>query len=166
MSRVDDTVVLASGIKVDALALEHILDAQDEISRSAIVLSKSKEQLLALIEPSSSYQTQAEAVETAVLRVNLNLPYEKRVQRENIVFVDRLPLTTKATLHRKLVNKILSSNSGAWPLDRIIVSKSETFDILVLTQMSRNHQQPPTVRERTALKLTIPSRHFLRYPKT
>ena len=122
MSRVDDTVVLASGIKVDALALEHILDAQDEISRSAIVLSKTREHLLALIEPSPSHLSELEDVKTAVLRVNLNLPYEKRVQRDSIVFVDRLPLTTKATLHRKQVKKILSGNNGEWPLEHVVVS--------------------------------------------
>lgn len=121
MSRVDDTVVLASGIKVDALAMEHLLDSEDEITRSAILPSKSKESLLALIQPSPTHGSNLDVVVASVLRINLDLPYEKRIQRENIILVDHLPVTTKATLHRKAVNKIIFNSGGEWPLNRTIV---------------------------------------------
>ncbi|ETW77135.1 putative multidomain protein [Heterobasidion irregulare TC 32-1] len=109
IGRSDDVVVLNAGLKVNALALERVLDTQKGIRRSAIIGNRPGDELLALIQPEEA-DTLAVCWRTlvdAVLGLNSTLPLETRIRRENIFIVQDLPLTTKSTLHRKKVNQMV-----------------------------------------------------------
>ncbi|TFY66975.1 hypothetical protein EVG20_g4117 [Dentipellis fragilis] len=112
-SRIDDLVVLSSGLKVNAADVERVLDSHPEVSYSAIVGNEKSDALVALIQPKPSL-THAAIVEV-VLRVNHLLPFEKKIQRHNVIVVDSLPITSKGTLHRKKLKHMIHKSGGAWP---------------------------------------------------
>ncbi|TDL21967.1 hypothetical protein BD410DRAFT_770959 [Rickenella mellea] len=103
IGRTDDTVVLNTGLKLDALAVERGIDALEGVVRSAVVAAKDGEGVLVLLHPTSRMTTIMDAVLT--LNTSLKLPYDKRLRRENVWVVEKLPATTKMTLNRKLVKK-------------------------------------------------------------
>ncbi|KAF8523370.1 polyketide synthetase [Hysterangium stoloniferum] len=106
VGRTDDLIIFTSGIKIDALSLERILDAQEKIQRSALVLSPLGNSVVALIQPHSQFD-KCQIVD-GVLAINNSLPFEKRLRRENIYMVAELPVTTKFTLNRKKIKKVFS----------------------------------------------------------
>ncbi|TFY73619.1 hypothetical protein EWM64_g10393 [Hericium alpestre] len=108
--RVDDILALSSGIKINAADAEHLLNSQPEISQSAIILNKAGDALVAMVQPDPS-ASQA-AITDVILRLNRALPFEKKIQRHNITFVESLPMTSKATLHRKKLKYILHQAGG------------------------------------------------------
>lgn len=111
VGRIDDMVVLKSGIKVNAIELERLLDAQAGILRSAVVGNSNGDALLALVQPQSENLDPMESsrlVDT-VLGLNLSLPLEKRFRRENIFLIRDLPITTKFTLNRKKIKKTIAN---------------------------------------------------------
>ncbi|KAA1472727.1 thiolase-like protein [Dentipellis sp. KUC8613] len=112
-SRIDDLVVLSSGLKVNAADVERVLNSHPEVSYSAIVGNEKSDALVALIQPKPSV-THAAIVEV-VLRVNHLLPFEKKIQRHNVIVVDSLPITSKGTLHRKKLKHMIHKSGSAWP---------------------------------------------------
>ncbi|PBK78585.1 polyketide synthetase [Armillaria solidipes] len=108
IGRVDDMIVLTSGVKVDALFLERILDATPGIFRSALMGSILGDSVVALVQPDLVVADPARWHELidAVQGLNLSLPYDKRLRRDNIFIVNDLPVTTKFTLNRKMLKYI------------------------------------------------------------
>jgi len=103
-------VVFESGVKIDALALERVLDSGGfNIQRSAILSNVAGDSLVALIQPHSLLLPVGGAIESIVdivLDLNASIPFEKRLRREHIFIVNDLPVTTKQTLNRKKLKKI------------------------------------------------------------
>ena len=105
----DDLVVFESGVKIDALALERVLDSGEfNIQRSAILSNVTGDSLVALIQPHSLLLPVGaiESIVDIVLDLNASIPFEKRLRREHIFIVNDLPVTTKQTLNRKKLKKI------------------------------------------------------------
>ncbi|TFY77731.1 hypothetical protein EWM64_g6280, partial [Hericium alpestre] len=61
------------------------------IGKSAIILNKAGDALVAMVQPDPS-ASQA-AITDVILRLNRALPFEKKIQRHNITFVESLPMT-------------------------------------------------------------------------
>ncbi|KAI0030106.1 hypothetical protein K488DRAFT_12764, partial [Vararia minispora EC-137] len=110
IGRKDDIVVLSTGEKVDSLAVEQVILQDPRIESAVLVANCKKDSLAALvklrIKPDSSVDW--DDLRDAILRVNTLLPFEKRLRRELIFFVDELPLTPKRSINRKLIRKIIS----------------------------------------------------------
>lgn len=144
VGRLDDMVTFNSGIKVDALSLERTLEALPEISRCAIILNPTQDGLTVLIDPSPA--ATFPAIIDSITRVNKGLPYEKRIQRENIILVDSLPVTTKMTLHRKKLKRILADAGGQWPADRRkLISTPIPITHSVVSRPSNNVPTAPKI---------------------
>ncbi len=101
-------IVLTSGVKVDALFLERILDATPGIFRSALMGSILGDSVVVLVQPDLVAADPARWHELidAVQGLNLSLPYDKRLRRDNIFIVNDLPVTSKFTLNRKMLKYI------------------------------------------------------------
>ena len=128
IGRRDDIVVLSSGVKIDALALERTYDMHDGIVRTAVISKVDHSAPVLLIQPvlpNGRYMTYAIAYALIghVLRHNETLSFDKRIQTENIIFVDELPVTTKLTINRKKIKKIWTESNGIWPGKLLIHSK-------------------------------------------
>jgi acyl carrier protein len=108
------------------LALERLLDNHKQIERSAVVLTASQEEVYALIEAAPEYKTRLPEVIDAVQLTNSSLPFDKRIQKQNIAIVDKLPVTQKATLFRKEISRILKENGGVWPASRTLYPTSSS----------------------------------------
>jgi acyl carrier protein len=108
---VDDTVVLSTGEKVDALSLERTLEEHPHIERAAIVGNVQGDAILALVQPKLAPNMTLDwsVLTDAVLNLNKTLPFEKRIQRQKVFFVRQLPLTVKNTIHRKRLRKIIAT---------------------------------------------------------
>lgn len=135
LGRLDDIVVLSSGVKVDALGVERMLNSQPGIVRSALVTDSSGDALVALIELASEHGSPELAIES-ILYLNGSFPFEKRIHRRNILFVDKLPLTSKSTLHRKKVKQLLASCGGSWPANRMWRAPSSSLQELPSASIS------------------------------
>ena len=96
------------------------VDNHERIARSAIVLAPSK--VCALVEAAPKYMSRLSEVVDAVQRTNSTLLFDKRIQKHNIVIVDKLPVTQKATLFRKEIILILKETSEIWPSSRTLYS--------------------------------------------
>lgn len=109
VGRLDDILVLSSGLKVDAPSLEKIITEVPGIECSTIVANKPGDSIVALVLPSpSAPMLRIDEIISSVLYVNTLLPFEKRLHRENIVIVKNLPRTTKGVVNRKLLKKLVS----------------------------------------------------------
>lgn len=141
IGRIDDLAVLSSGLKVDALPLEHSLNSHPHILRSAFIPSFDRQTLAVLIQLAAEGSKGVDKlVEDELLRIVLDLNHqlvvETRIQTENIFLVDSLPVTTKMTLNRKLVRKIWAENLGEWPgAKRVAEQIRESSD------SERNHKR-------------------------
>ena len=127
LGRIDDMVVLASGIKIDALAIERQLNEHPVILRSAVVATSTREQPVVLFQPKTEPDSETpldsqkyEDVVRFVLDINRSLSFDKRIRPENIIAVDELPVTTKLTLNRKKVKKIWYESGCRWPSSRTL----------------------------------------------
>ncbi|CAA7262015.1 unnamed protein product [Cyclocybe aegerita] len=109
LGRIDDMIVLKSGIKIDALAFERVLDSLPHVERSAIMPNTTGDAIIALIQPHTEYLSHLfhDTLINSVLEVNISIAFEKRLRRECIFLVNDLPTTTKHTLNRKMLKKIL-----------------------------------------------------------
>ncbi|KAL5536380.1 hypothetical protein ACEPAF_202 [Sanghuangporus sanghuang] len=124
LGRMDDMVVLASGVKIDALPVERQLNDHPLILRSAIVTNLTRETPVVLLQPKVQSNTpfdsrKYEEVVRFVLDLNRSLTFDKRIRPENIVIVDELPVTTKFTLNRKKIKKIWYESGGSWPGSKV-----------------------------------------------
>lgn len=109
VGRLDDIIILSSGLKVDAPPLEKIITSIPGIECSAVLANKSGDSLVALVLPSPSSTTlRVDEIITSVQRVNTSLPLKKRLHHGNIVIVKELPKTTKGAVNKKLLRKIIS----------------------------------------------------------
>lgn len=129
LGRIDDLVVLASGVKIDALDIERHLNNHPLILRSAVISSITRETPVALLQPAGNNDTpldvgKREKIVRYVMEINQMLSFEKRIRPGNIVFVDELPTTTKFTLNRKKVKKIWAELNGKWPVQKPQVADS------------------------------------------
>ncbi len=122
----DDLIVLASGLKVDAVALEGILDNESSVKRSAIVPSADRNALIALIEPSPDIVWDEKTTSEVSHRINHHLLADHRIALENFVLVDELPMSSKSVLHRKALKNIMSAHGDRWPSHRTLLSISTT----------------------------------------
>ncbi|KAF9461926.1 polyketide synthetase [Collybia nuda] len=111
LGRTDDMVVFATGLKTNVLPLEKRLNENSFICRSAIIYDARKDALLVLVQPQvkDPSSLNAAVVLDAVMEINSSLPFGKRLLHENILVVKDLPVTTKLTLNRKRVKKVVSS---------------------------------------------------------
>ncbi|KAL4262184.1 hypothetical protein AB1N83_005909 [Pleurotus pulmonarius] len=109
VGRLDDIIILSSGLKVDAPPLEKIITAIPGIQCSAILANKSGDALVALVLPSpSAMSLKMDEIISSVQRVNESLPLTKRLHRGNIVIVEELPKTTKGVVNKKLLRKAIA----------------------------------------------------------
>ncbi|KAJ8518269.1 hypothetical protein ONZ45_g4625 [Pleurotus djamor] len=119
VGRIDDIVVLSSGLKLDAPALEGILNSIPGILRSAIIANKSADTLLALIEMNHSSRITRDELISSVLQINTQLPFDKRIRNDNIIFAKAIPTTTKGRVNRKMLNKLLAEAPPDMDLRRL-----------------------------------------------
>ncbi|KZV76664.1 hypothetical protein PENSPDRAFT_730994 [Peniophora sp. CONT] len=154
IGRVDDTVVLSTGEKVDALAIEQGLEKHMDIERAAIVAGVHGDALLALIQPRSSNDIAVDwsALADAVLRANQTLPFEKRIRCEHIFFVEQLPLTPKNTLHRKRLREVVASLNENSEVPHIFPSPEGAPPAVVQHTGETNTIVSPTVQGATIME--------------
>jgi acyl carrier protein len=107
IGRNDDMLVMNSGVKVDSLAIERTIDALPQVQRSAVLVSKTAEHLICLIQPTGPVFSLDDMIRH-ILKLNSSLAFEKRIRSEAIYMVAELPVTTKLTLNRKKLKHLLS----------------------------------------------------------
>lgn len=126
IGRQDDVVMLSSGLKVDAPALEGIFNALPDIQRTAILPNAESDALVCLVELANGCSSSAAL--DSIIRANVHLAFEKRLSRGNIQVVNKLPVTTKSTLHRKRLKKIIREAGKSW---RSKLATTKSLDSLI-----------------------------------
>lgn len=134
LGRIDDLIVLASGIKINALDLEKTFNSHPDIVRTAVISDIDHLAPVLLVQPLHGDKTylpreQASKLTDFILHHNEKLSYERRIRVENIIFVQELPATTKLTLNRKKIKKIWLESSGKWPGELPVLSAKPSIPL-------------------------------------
>ncbi|KAH7872218.1 polyketide synthetase, partial [Lentinula edodes] len=110
LGRVDDVIVLSSGIKVEALEREKEFDTVPGVQKSALLADQGGNVLIVLVQLTGGISTWP-AVHRKLLALNVQYPYGKRVAQDKFYPVANLPLTAKYTLNRKRLKHLFKDVS-------------------------------------------------------